>query len=125
MRRKLFIASLLAATLAGVLACSASSTARIDTVPVYSYQVINTWPHDAEAYTQGLVFYDGNLFESTGLRGASSLRRVELETGKVKKKVDVSRQYFADGMTIFRDKIFQLTWQEQVGFVYDLKKFKQ
>ena len=118
---------LLAVALAGVLACSNSSTAKqaLDSVPVYSYEVINTWPHDPAAYTQGLVFYDGTLFESTGLRGASSLRRVELKTGKVKKKVDVDRQYFAEGMTIFQDKIFQLTWQSQKGFVYDLKKFRQ
>ena len=94
-------------------------------MPVYSYQVINTWPHDREAYTQGLAYHDGNLFESTGLRGSSSLRRVELKTGKIKKKVDVAREYFAEGMTIFQDKIFQLTWQEQTGFVYDLKKLKQ
>lgn len=124
---------LLTVLFAGVLACSGSSTAKQtlpapaveEEAPVYSYQVINTWPHDTEAYTQGLVFHDGNLFESTGLRGASSLRRVELKTGKVKKKVDVAREYFAEGMTIFGDKIFQLTWQAQKGFVYDLKKFKQ
>jgi glutamine cyclotransferase len=126
---------LLTALFAGILSCSESSTARqptiapaasaTESVPVYTYQVINTWPHDAEAYTQGLVFYDGALFESTGLHGSSSLRRVELKTGKVKKKVDVAREYFAEGMTIFRDKIFQITWQSQKGFVYDIKKLKQ
>ena len=127
MRRKFFTVMLLTVTLAGVFACSDSSTAKhtADSVPVYSYQVINTWPHDTTAYTQGLVFYDGALFESTGLRGSSSLRRVELKTGKVKKKVDIAREYFAEGMTIFQDKIFQLTWQSQKGFVYDLKKFQQ
>jgi glutamine cyclotransferase len=122
MRRKFFFV-LAAILFAGVLACSISSTA--EDVPVYSYEVVNSWPHDAEAYTQGLVFYDGSLFESTGLYGSSSLRRVELKTGKVKKKVDVAREYFAEGMTIFGDKIFQLTWQAQKGFVYDLKKFRQ
>ena len=132
MLREFFLGLLLTVTLAGVLACSESSTAKqtptvatIESVPVYSYQVINTWPHDTQAYTQGLAFHDGNLFESTGLRGSSSLRRVELETGKVKKKVDVRREYFAEGMTIFKDKIFQLTWQEQTGFVYDLKKLER
>jgi glutamine cyclotransferase len=133
MRLEFFMVLLLTAIFAGVLACSDSSTAKQasigaataeEAVPVYSYQVINTWPHDAEAYTQGLVFHDGSLFESTGLRGASSLRRVELKTGKVKKKVDVARPYFAEGMTIFGDKIFQLTWQTQKGFVYDLKKLQ-
>jgi glutaminyl-peptide cyclotransferase len=130
MRREFFMTPLLAVMIAGVLACSEPSTARqteaeAEGIPVYTYQVINTWPHDAEAYTQGLVFHDGLLFESTGLRGASSLRRVELKTGKVKKKLEVAREYFAEGMTIFQNKIFQLTWQAQKGFVYDLKKFKQ
>jgi glutamine cyclotransferase len=123
---------LLTVIFAGVLACSDSSTAKQpatkvarEEAPVYSYQIINTWPHDAEAYTQGLVFYGGNLFESTGLHGSSSLRRVELKTGKVKKKVDVAREFFAEGMTIFGDRIFQLTWQTQKAFIYDLKKFRQ
>jgi glutamine cyclotransferase len=127
MRREFFMGMLVAVILAGVLACSGSPSTRkmTDAIPIYSYQVINSWPHDTEAYTQGLVFHDGALFESTGLRGASSLRRVELKSGKVKKKVEVDRQYFAEGMTIFQDKVFQLTWQNQKGFVYDLKKLKQ
>jgi glutaminyl-peptide cyclotransferase len=127
MRRLLFMALPLVVILAEVFASSHPSTAGLmeDSVPVYSYEVINSWPHDTHAYTQGLVYYDGALFESTGLRGFSSLRRVELKTGKVKKKVEVSRAYFAEGMTIFQDKIFQVTWQEQKGFVYDLKKFKR
>ena len=132
MRHEFLKTLLLAVLIAGVIACSDSSTAKqaatqatAEEVPVYSYQVVNSWPHDVEAYTQGLVFHDGVLFESTGLRGASSLRRVELKTGKVKKKLDVAREYFAEGMTIFHDKIFQLTWQSQKGFVYDLKKFRQ
>ena len=128
MQRKFFIElSLTAILLAGVIACVNSSAARQagDSLPVYSYEVVNSWPHDEDAYTQGLVFHDGALFESTGLRGSSSLRRVELKTGKVKKKVELSRAYFAEGITIFQDKIFQVTWQEQKGFIYDLKKFKQ
>jgi glutamine cyclotransferase len=127
MRRGFFMGVLLAAMLAGVFACSNSSPVgqAADAVPVYKYQVVNSWQHDAEAYTQGLVFHDGSLFESTGLRGASSLRRVELKTGKVKKKLDVARPFFAEGMTIFHDKIFQLTWQDKKGFIYDLKKFRQ
>ena len=127
MRREFFMVLLLAVLLAGVIACSGSSTAKqvTEEVPVYAYEVINTWPHDAEAYTQGLVFHDGTLFESTGLYGSSTLRRVELKTGKVKKKVEIAREYFAEGMTIFGDKVFQLTWQAQKGFVYDLKKLRQ
>src|SRR5215212_3893893 len=111
MRREFLMTLLLPVLIAGVLACSEPSTARqteaeVEGIPVYTYQVINTWPHDTEAYTQGLVFHDGVLFESTGLRGASSLRRVELKTGMVKKKLEVARAYFAEGMTIFQNKIF-------------------
>ena len=68
--------------------------------PVYSYEVVNTWPHDPGAFTQGLQFYNGELYESTGLNGRSSLRRVELKTGKVLQKIDIENQYFAEGMTI-------------------------
>jgi glutaminyl-peptide cyclotransferase len=93
-------------------------------VPVYTYEVVNSWSHDTKAFTQGLSFYQGSLYESTGHYGASTLRKVELRTGKVSKKVDVSSQYFAEGMTIFHDKIYQLTWTGQKGFIYDLKSFR-
>jgi glutamine cyclotransferase len=92
---------------------------------VYSYDIINIFPHDASAYTQGLEFHDGYLFESTGRKGQSSLRKVELRTGKVLQKTDVAPAYFAEGMTILGGKIYQLTWQSKIGFVYDLKEFKQ
>jgi glutamine cyclotransferase len=93
-------------------------------VPVYSYEIVASYPHDPKAYTQGLAFYDGMLYESTGQYGQSSLRRVELKKGKVKKKIEVSGQYFAEGMTILHGKIYQLTWQQNKGFIYDLKDFK-
>src|SRR5438093_1434640 len=73
-------------------------------IPIYTYEVVNSWPHDPEAFTQGLIFQDGVLYESTGLNGASSLRKVALETGKVLQKVDVPKQFFAEGMTIFQGK---------------------
>ncbi len=92
---------------------------------VYNYEVINTYPHDPEAYTQGLEYRDGYLYESTGRKGKSSLRKVELKTGEVLEKIDVAPAYFAEGMTIFNDKIYQLTWQSKKGFIYDLKDFKQ
>lgn len=91
--------------------------------PVYSYETVNTWPHDPGAFTQGLQFYNGELYESTGLNGRSSLRRVELKTGKVLQKIDIENQYFAEGMTILGDKIYQLTYQTHIGFIYDLKSF--
>jgi len=92
-------------------------------VPTYTYEVINVYPHDTGAFTQGLVFHQGALYESTGLNGSSSLRRVELETGKVLKKIDVPAVFFAEGLALFNGRLYQLTWQTQRGFVYDLDSF--
>lgn len=92
-------------------------------VPIYTYEVVNIYPHDPNAFTQGLVFHQGLLYESTGLNGASSLRRVELETGRVLKKIDVPAVYFAEGLALFNGRLYQLTWQNQHGFVYDLDSF--
>ncbi len=89
------------------------------TVPLYGYEVVNAWPHDTQAYTQGLVFQDGHLLESTGQEGRSSLRRVEPETGNIIKKVMVPAPYFAEGITLLHGKVYQLTWEHQVGFIYD------
>jgi glutamine cyclotransferase len=94
-------------------------------IPVYGYEVVHTWPHDRNAFTQGLVFHDGKLLESTGQEGRSSLRRVEMESGKVLQKVDVPSPYFAEGMTLLKGKIYQLTWQHQLGFVYDAWTFEK
>jgi glutaminyl-peptide cyclotransferase len=96
----------------------------MEEIPVYTYEIVETYPHDKKAYTQGLVFHDGMLYESTGQYGESSLRKVELKKGKVKKKLEVTGQYFAEGMTILNGKIYQLTWQQNKGFIYDLKDFK-
>lgn len=94
-------------------------------VPVYTYEVVNTFPHDPEAYTQGLVYHEGALYESTGLYGSSSLRRVELQTGRVLQRVAVPREYFAEGLALFQGRLLQLTWQAQKGFIYDLQSFRQ
>src|SRR5215470_5496001 len=88
-------------------------------VPNYTYEVIKAYPHDATAFTQGLVFHQGVLYESTGLIGSSSLRRVELETGKVLKKIEVPAEFFAEGLALFKGHLYQLTWQTQRAFVYD------
>ena len=101
------------------------NTAQADKVPLYTYEVVNSWPHLRTHFTQGLVYYDGKLYESTGQYGSSLLCRLDLKSGEVKKKVDVDRQYFAEGMTILGDRIFQLTWQAHKGFIYDLKDFKR
>lgn len=87
--------------------------------PEYGYRVINTFPHDPQAFTQGLVYLDGVLYESTGLRGQSSVRRVELSTGRVVDKRSVLPLYFAEGLTVKDDRVFQLTWTSGLGFVYD------
>ncbi|HMF57319.1 MAG TPA: glutaminyl-peptide cyclotransferase [Pyrinomonadaceae bacterium] len=107
-----------------LLACGEqSATAR--GVPVYTYEVVNNWHHDPEAYTQGLIFYDGFLYESTGLNGQSSLRKVDLTSGKVIQQVKVPEEFFAEGMTIFRGRIFQLTWKHNKGFIYNLEDFQK
>ncbi len=98
-------------------------------VPEYSYEIVNTYNHDPKAFTQGLIYHEGALYEGTGgmrSRGDdfySSLRKVNLETGKVEKKFDLADDYFGEGITIMNGKIYQLTWREQTGFVYDLNDF--
>jgi len=92
--------------------------------PVYTYAVVNTWPHDRGAFTQGLVYFDGMLLESAGLYGQSSLRRVELNTGQVLQQVAVPPEYFAEGLALLNGKLYQLTWRNQKGFVYDQNTFQ-
>jgi glutamine cyclotransferase len=93
-------------------------------VPVYGYKVINAYPHDKRAFTQGLVFEDGFLYEGTGLAGRSTLRKVELETGKIVKGRKVADEYFGEGITIYGNKIIQLTLRARVGLVYDKESFE-
>ncbi|REJ75759.1 MAG: glutaminyl-peptide cyclotransferase [Acidobacteria bacterium] len=95
------------------------------TLPSYGYDVIKTYPHDPRAFTQGLFFHDGFLYESTGQKGMSSLRKVEIESGKVLKKVDLDDEFFGEGIVLLGDKVFQLTWQSGIGFVYDLESFEK
>jgi glutaminyl-peptide cyclotransferase len=90
---------------------------------IFGFEVIHAWPHDTKAFTQGLLFQDGVLLESTGLKGESSLRRVELQTGKVLQEAKVPAQYFAEGLALLGDKLYQLTWLDHKVFVYDLKTF--
>ncbi|MEK7830365.1 MAG: glutaminyl-peptide cyclotransferase [Acidobacteriota bacterium] len=87
----------------------------------YTYEVLNSYPHDPAAFTQGLVYHQGVLYESTGLNFQSSLRQVELTTGRILKKVDVASAHFAEGLALFNNRFYQLTWQSQVTFVYDLE----
>lgn len=91
---------------------------------LYSYQVVNTYPHDITSYTQGLEFYKGVLYESTGQYGESKLRAVDYRTGKVLKNISLLPSYFGEGLTVLKDKIYQLTWQENRGLIYDVNQFK-
>ena len=92
---------------------------------VYTYKIINTYPHDKNAYTQGLEYKNGYLYETTGRRGESTLRKVDIKTGEVLQKIDLAKEYFGEGMTIVNDKVYWLTWQARKGFIYDLETFKQ
>jgi glutaminyl-peptide cyclotransferase len=99
-------------------------TVRVQNAPaVYGYEIVHTYPHDPSAFTQGLIFVDGVLYESTGLNGHSSLRKVKLETGEVLQRRDVDAQYFAEGLTEWQGTLIQITWLTRVGFVYDLATF--
>ncbi len=83
------------------------------------YEIVDEFPHDPRAFTQGLVYLDGRMFESTGLRGRSTLREIEVGTGKVLKKLRLDAEYFGEGLTYFDEKLYQLTWESKVGFIYD------
>jgi glutaminyl-peptide cyclotransferase len=89
------------------------------------YRVLHTYKHDREAFTQGLLFHDGFLYEGTGTEGKSSLRKVDLATGNVLRRVDLPSAYFGEGLALWKDKLIQLTWKSKIGFVYDLATFKQ
>lgn len=107
-------------------ATPASTTTPEGFIQMYTYKVINTYPHDPAAFVQGLDFDEnGVLYEGTGLYGRSSLRQVDLETGQVQQQIDLAPELFGEGITIWQDKIIQLTWQNNIGFVYDKESFEQ
>ena len=101
-----------------------STPGNSNAIPVYTYNIVNTYPHDRNAFTEGLVFEDGFLYEGTGLCGNSSLRKVELETGNVLQIRKLSSEFFGEGITICGNEVIQLTWQSHVGFVYDKNSFE-
>lgn len=94
-------------------------------LPRYTYEIVNVFPHDPEAFTQGLLFDQGQLYESTGLKGASSIRRVELQTGQVLARKPLTATYFGEGIAIVGDNLYQLTWQERTGFIYNKDTFEE
>ncbi len=130
MRRPLLLL-LAAAALAGCQAPPAeprpgptSAAAQLVAPAAYGYRVVHRYPHDTTAFTEGLFFRDGQLFESTGYEGHSFIRREELETGRVLQERPLDPRYFGEGIVSLGDRLFQLTWRGQVGFVYDLKTFE-
>jgi glutaminyl-peptide cyclotransferase len=120
-------ASLLIASVAAVAACASTAPpaqSQSAVIPSLDYSVVRVYPHDPEAFTQGLLFHDGHFYESTGRNGASSLRKVRLDTGEVLQRHDVPEKYFAEGLALWGTRLLQLTWQTNVGFVYDLASFE-
>lgn len=97
---------------------------QLDSIPIYQYKVLKSRPHDQTASTQGLLFKNGLLYESTGQNGFSGLRIVDIKTGKTKVKVNLSSEYYGEGISILNNKVFLLTWLNQKGFVYEEKKLK-
>jgi glutamine cyclotransferase len=135
-RKRLAIVMIAAACLAGWITTngrnaqpSALSTATAggnpQGVPILVAEVVESYPHDPHAFTQGLEYYDGYLYESTGRSGQSTLRRTVLETGAIVNQVNLPSEYFGEGLTIFRGKIYQLTWLSKIGFIYDVRTFRR
>ncbi len=108
---------------AALLTCACGPATQADGVPVYGYQIVNSYPHDPFAFTQGLFFVDGQLYESTGQYSRSSVRKVKLETGEVLQQRDLPNEYFGEGMVQWKDRLVQLTYTTEVGFIYDLATF--
>ena len=106
-----------------LLATQAAKKTSAASVPEYTYKIVKAFPHDPEAYTQGLVYKDGFLYEGTGLNGRSSLRKVRLDSGEVVQRVDLPPEFFGEGIALLGGKIFQLTWKAGTGFIYDARDF--
>ncbi len=120
------VATLFIAGVAAAAACASVAPperSQNGTIPSLDYSVVRIHPHDPEAFTQGLLFHDGFLYESTGRNGKSSLRKVTLETGAVLQRRDVPAMYFAEGLALWGTRLLQLTWQTNLGFLYDVGTF--
>lgn len=120
-------------TAAIALACSGTANTTKPTnanvtkappLPIYGYEVVRSYPHDGNAFTQGLFFHEGSLYESTGQEGRSQLRKVDIDTGRVIQKWELPKDEFGEGSAIIGDKIYMVTWQDGIGRVHDAKDFK-
>jgi glutamine cyclotransferase len=109
----------------GAAAFAAQAQAQAQAViPTYTAEVVHTYPHDINAFTEGLFYLNGFLYESTGLEGKSTIRKVRLDTGEVLQKYDIPPEYFGEGIVAWHGRLFSLTWKSQVGFIFDLATFK-
>ncbi|MDZ4796154.1 MAG: glutaminyl-peptide cyclotransferase [Bacteroidota bacterium] len=123
MKKLFFIAAL-----AGFAACKnkdAENKPDPNAPKIMSYSIITTYPHDTSSYTQGLLFYKGQLYEGTGNYGFSKLKKVDLKTGQSQQEIALDKKYFGEGVTILNDTVYQLTWKEKTVFAYTLKDFKK
>src|SRR5882757_8019005 len=120
--RRFAVAILLSALAQSVLGQSSHQTFATGP-PHYTFRVVRTFPHDQNAFTQGLAYRDGFLYEGTGLNNQSSLRKVRLETGEIVQRVDLAPEFFGEGITLLKNEVIQLTWQSHVGFVYNVRDF--
>src|SRR6201993_842758 len=105
---------------ASVSACACGPGSQASGIPEYGYDVVHVYPHDPRAYTQGLFYLDGFLYEGTGLMGESSVRKVKLKTGEILQRHDIPEQYFGEAIVNWKNRLVEITWQSQAGFVYDL-----
>ncbi len=112
---------LLAVTLFTALVCNAAAQTSI---PEYGYTVVHAYPHDGTAFTEGLFYLNGFVYEGTGLPGRSSIRKINLETGQVLQKHDIPEPYFGEGVVAWKNRLIELTYTAQIGFIYDLSSFK-
>jgi glutamine cyclotransferase len=126
MNKKHIIATLLliiVTVIASFIAINQWQTATTNPPTLYKFEILNTYPHDTTAFTQGLVYNNGSFFESTGGYGTSTLRKVDLETGQVTKEFKLTDQFFGEGLTQINNELLQLTWQENTGFIYEKNTF--
>ena len=99
-------------------------SAKQSEVKQLDWSIVRAFPHDPTSFTEGLLWHDGALYESTGMEGQSKVRRVDLQSGQPTKNVDLPKEYFGEGLALAGDRLYQLTWQTKIGFVYDAKTFK-
>lgn len=124
LRNQALLAALLWSTQFPLLLGQESRQSRENPPPEYTFQVVRAFPHDPSAFTQGLAYRDGFLYEGTGLNGRSSLRKVRLETGEVVRHVELAPEFFGEGVTLLKNEVVQLTWQSHKGFIYGLRDFR-